>query len=66
MAARFGDVSFSGLAFLVIAFVVYGVGDDMRRGLAMDNDAWFFVVAVGFAVVLWLIGRACRYVLAGR
>ena len=69
MAARFGDVlywAFSGLAFIVIAFVVYGVTDDLRRGVAMDGDAWFLFLAFSLAVLLWLLGRACRYVLSGR
>ena len=69
MAARLNNVlywSFSGLALLVIAFVGYLAIDDTKRGVAASNDLWALVFAVLVAVVLWLIGRACRYVLAGR
>jgi hypothetical protein len=67
MLARLGNVlywAFSGLAFLIVGLVAYAVVADVRRGLAMENDAWAVALAVILAVVLWLLGRACRYVLA--
>jgi len=45
MAARFGDVlywAFSGLAFLVIAFVVWGYGRPVTR----RGDGWRRVVFI--------------------
>ena len=69
MLARLGNVlywAFSGLAILIVGLVAYLVAEDVRLGLVMENDAWAVALAVILALVLWLIGRACRYVLAGR
>jgi hypothetical protein len=59
--------TFSALAVLVVVlFASVVIDDDMIRGVAPDTEPWLLVFAVVAAVVIWLIGRACRYVLAGR
>jgi hypothetical protein len=62
MAARLGQVLYwlgCGLACAILALggvMAYG---DNRLGVT------FFIVSVVAAVLAWLVGRACRYVLAG-
>jgi hypothetical protein len=61
MAARFGDVlywAFSGLAFLVIAFVVWGYGRPVTR----RGDGWRRVVFIS----CFQSRCACRWALPGR
>ena len=64
MVTRLGDVLYwgasliAGLLGLISAYaIVFGAGEDR-----FFIDAMLFV----FAVIVWLVGRACRYVLAGR
>lgn len=64
MAARLGNVLFWGLSalafvsLLIGAVAVYSSEGDDRLVFAV-----FFGVA---ALLLWLLGRACRYVLTAR
>jgi hypothetical protein len=55
---RFGCAA---AAIVAIVGVLAAVGEK-SRGAAVIVFAFF----VGFAVMAWLAGRACRYVLAGR
>jgi hypothetical protein len=64
MLARLGDVLYwaaCGLAVLFLllsaSVVVFGEGDSRTFGIT-----WTAVLGV----LVWLFGRACRYVLAGR
>ena len=69
MAAHLGHVlywAFSGIALLLVGAAVYGAVDDFRRGIDLEGDAVFLGTIVALAVAMWLIGRACRFVLAGR
>jgi hypothetical protein len=64
MAARLGDVIYwlgCGIAIISIAaavvLAIYGVKP--------DKHILIIIFSVG-ALVIWLIARACRYILAGR
>jgi hypothetical protein len=64
MLARLGDVLYwTGwllsilLVVAAVAFYILGSGGD---------KVVIPPLLIGLAVVVWLIGRACRYVLAGR
>lgn len=65
MAARLGEVIYwagclFGALFVVAAVYVYAVDPGSR-------DGQFLAALVGgFGVACWLIGRAAKYVLAGR
>jgi len=64
MVARLGDVLYwaaSGVAALLAAFVlmVFMLADG-------KGEPIFQVLGVVIAGIIWLIGRACRYVLAGK
>ena len=64
MVARLGDVLYwaaSTVAALLAAFVlmVFMLADGKGESL-------FQVLGVVTAGVIWLVGRACRYVLAGK
>ena len=64
MAARLGNVLywvFSLIALLVALDVAYWFFSGQSTW--SNEDLFYFGVLV---VVLWLIGRTCRYVLAGR
>lgn len=63
MAARFGHVLYwaaSLIAALMIGTAAFAV---IANGVAI-NDAGI-LATVFYAVIIWLIGLACRYVLAG-
>ena len=66
MAARLGNVLywlFSGFATVVLLF---GAAT-LRNQPPNANDTWFLIAFFGIsAVLVWLVGRACRYVLAAR
>ncbi len=58
-----GDVLYwtaSGLAVIIVAFIVWTA---VESGL---TDYVFTSIILGAAALIWLFGRACRYVLAGR
>lgn len=63
MAVRLGNVIYwalCGLAVLVLVAIL-GIGiNEPRLGLGP------FIAAPAIAIVIWLVGRAFRYVLAGR
>jgi hypothetical protein len=67
MLARLGDVLYwlgSGIAVVLIAWGVILYAED--RG-PWAWDWWVPYALLGVpAVVAWLIGRACRYVLGGK
>jgi len=63
MAARLGEVLYwaaSLIAVLILGIVAYGALFGGGRA-----EPFALVVFVGGAVAVWLIGIACRYVLAG-
>jgi hypothetical protein len=68
MLARLGDVLYwlgSGIAIVILAFGAWLV---LRGNLGGRPEDWWIVPAIfiGYALAAWLIGRACRYVLAGK
>jgi uncharacterized membrane-anchored protein len=59
MLARLGNVLYwlgCGLAIVVTA---------VGAVIAHDTGLGFFVAALVIAALIWLVGRACRYVLSG-
>lgn len=64
--ARLGNVLYwTGCVF---ALIIVGCG---VLGVALEpgnnNETWIVIMITAvFAAVVWVIGRACRYVLAGR
>jgi hypothetical protein len=63
MLARLGDVLYwgtSGLAVLIVFFIAWAVW------AAQTTDYVLVFLAAAFAALVWAVGRACRYVLAGR
>jgi hypothetical protein len=61
MAARLGDYWFGCIVALVTgAAALYAVANPTQ------GTGSILPVIVIFGVVAWLIGRACRYVLAGK
>jgi hypothetical protein len=61
MAARLGQVLYWAGCVLAILTIVIGVYLSWYERDAWEMRAIVFVIAALF----WLIGRACRYVLAG-
>ena len=60
--AWLGDVIYwvaTGIASLLAAFLAYAI-------VAEQPASFGIALLVGLAGVTWLVGRACRYVLAGR
>lgn len=65
MLERLGDVLYWVACGL--ALVAFAVGCLIAISFpAMWDRLMFTAVAAGAAGVLWLVGRACQYVLAGR
>ena len=65
MLARLGNVLYWTAAALSVLIVVVGIPAGLNE--APPNARWS-LIAVFFVIagVVWLLGRACRYVLAGR
>jgi hypothetical protein len=64
MAARLGEALYwtaTIFAALIVVWVVWGSMYDISRG-----EPIIPVVALLFAAAIWLVGRTCRYMLAGR
>ncbi len=66
LLARLGNVIywlFTGVAALFVlggAYIaVFGLGQ-------VKDEWWPLAVGAGFAIVSWLIGRAARFILAGK
>jgi hypothetical protein len=51
----------SGLAAVALVSGVF----ILQHGLDQDYRWGVYVVSIGSAVVFWLLGRACKYFLAG-
>jgi hypothetical protein len=69
MAAQLGHVLYwalRGIALLLVGAAVYGAVDDFRRGIDLEADGPFFGTILTLALVMWLLGRGCRFVLAER
>ncbi len=65
MLARLGNVFYWLSTGLAVLFALAGVYNAIIGG---TNNEWWQPLAVGaaFAIVFWGIGRAVRYVLAGK
>jgi hypothetical protein len=64
MAARLGEVLYWG-ASVIAGLLMIGAAFAMVFGMGDDRFLMVGFVTV-FAIIVWLVGRACRYVLAGR
>jgi hypothetical protein len=65
MAERLGHVLY--WAGCVLAALAIGVGAFLSFAMVQRSDSIFvLVVATVVAILIWLLGRACRYVLAGK
>jgi hypothetical protein len=63
MTRRLGNVIYwgcSGLAAIIVLIGAYGA-----RTIGGDYDFWTLGGALVAAAIVWLIGKASRYVLAG-
>jgi hypothetical protein len=64
MAARLGNVLYRAGCGLAIVALASGV--TLSFTMVSVGDRWFvLIVAGGSAIVSWLAGHACRYVLSG-
>jgi hypothetical protein len=66
MRARFGDVLYwvgCVLAALIVAIDTYVW---VREGFARSDGLWVSSEFQLAALIVWLIGRGCRYVLSGK
>jgi hypothetical protein len=66
MVERLGNVLYwaaSIVASLLIGFAVWGFNQNFGQG---QQDHPFQWMALILGAIIWLFGRACRYVLAGR
>jgi hypothetical protein len=64
MAARFGEVLYwLGVIIAALLAALAAVGFIWGTG---TTEPFAEIVALIMAGIVWLIGRACRYVLAGR
>lgn len=64
MAARLGEALYWTATIFVVLIVVWIVWGYMYN--ASRGDPIIPIVALLFAAAIWLVGRACRFVLAGR
>jgi hypothetical protein len=67
MLARLGDVLYwaaSIASALILAFMFWAMSEAASwKDYLLHPDR---LIVVGCAVLIWLFGRACRYVLSGR
>jgi hypothetical protein len=65
MAARLGDVLYWAGSTIALLLVAFGLG---LAGIEKSSEAQLWILGIFgvLAVITWLLGRACRYVLAGR
>lgn len=64
MLGRLGDVLYWGgciVAGSLVAFIAFN-----GRTIGGDIDWWTILFGAAVAVAVWLVGRAAKYVLAGR
>jgi hypothetical protein len=65
LLARLGDVLYWTTASLSALIIIVGIPAGLNE-VAPDKRWTLFAVFFVIAAVIWLLGRACRYVLAGR
>jgi hypothetical protein len=64
IVGRLGDVLYWAASVMSGAFLVFGgLVAILNRG---PDGHFIAAIFIGIGVVAWLVGRACRYVLAGR
>jgi hypothetical protein len=64
IVARLGNVLYWTASLVAVAFLVLGgLVAILNRG---PDGPFIAAIFIGIGVVAWLVGRACRYVLAGR
>jgi hypothetical protein len=64
MAARLGQVIYWACT-IIAALILVGVAFVFWRATKLDAVMFVLVFGILSAVVVWLIGRAAKYVLAG-
>lgn len=62
MLARLGNVLY-WLGCIVAGLIIVADGWDYYMEGTQDKGAYVFIAVI--ALVVWVVGRACRYVLAG-
>ena len=62
MLARLGDVLYWAGCLLAVLLVAAAIAYYNFE----DIKLFELLILIGLAVIVWMIGRACRYVLAGR
>ena len=62
MLARLGDVLYWAGCLLVVLLVAAAIAYYNFEYIKLAE----LLIVIGLAVIVWMIGRACRYVLAGR
>jgi hypothetical protein len=65
LLARLGDVLYWTTASLSALIIIVGIPAGLNE-VAPDKGWTLIAVFFVIAAVIWLLGRACRYVLAGR
>jgi hypothetical protein len=65
LLARLGDVLYWTTASLSALIIIVGIPAGLNE-VAPDKRWTLIAVFFVIAAVIWLLGRACRYVLAGR
>jgi hypothetical protein len=67
MLARLGDVLYWAASLIAVLILAFGAWTMMYRAPTENTDyITGLVVFGGYALLVLLIGRACRYVLSGR
>jgi hypothetical protein len=66
MLARLGDVLYWSGCLLGVLFVAAAVAFYNFATIKPAEIVLVSAVLIGLGIIVWLIGRACRYVLAGR
>ena len=62
MLARLGDVLYWVGCLLAVLLVAAAIAYYNFEDIKLVE----LLILIGLAVIVWMIGRACRYVLAGR
>ena len=67
MLARLGDVLYWTGCLLGILLVAAAVAFyNLAANITPKDMTLVLAILIGLGLIVWLIGRACRYVLAGR
>ena len=65
MAVRLGNIIYWAGCILAVLWVAFAIWKEATSETPLFDHTHFYLM-VGPAIVLWAVGRAARYVLAGR